>query len=96
MLLEDCDGALVDGFRLRGKTPELTSGVCYRLVTAGTYSALRITNVSAAGGVKEAGILLEATDKGATLTDYIISGNFASVVDRIQGRRAVKANNVPE
>jgi hypothetical protein len=89
MLMEDCDSALVDGFRLRGAAANVTSGICYRLATARAYSALRITNVSAA-----AGILLEATAQDATLTDYIVSGNLARVLDKIHGHGAIVVNNL--
>ncbi len=92
MLLEDCDGALVDGVRVTG-APKLASAVCYRLATAKAYSALRIANVFAPE-VTDAGIVLEAADKQATLADYMVSGNLARVADRIQGKRALRANNL--
>jgi hypothetical protein len=94
LLMEDCDEAIVDGFNLRGQTNSLGAAVCFRITTKETFSGLRISNVSARSGV-ETGILLEATGKqNGTLTDYIITGNLASVVDRIQGARGTVANNL--
>ena len=91
LLLENCDEATVDGFTLRGETNILGSAVCFR-ITKESFSGLRISNVSARN-VGEAGILLEAKQKG-TLTDYLITGNLATVIDRIEGARAVITNNL--
>jgi len=95
LLLENCDEALVDGFSIRGPTNVLASGVCFRITTKGTFSGLRISNVSARE-VADAGIVLEATGKEkGTLTDYLITGNLARVRDRIQGVRGTVVNNLP-
>jgi hypothetical protein len=95
LLLEDCDGALIDGFTLRGQTGSLANGICYRLTTRGVFSGLRISNVFAPS-VKDMGILLEATGKKkGTLADYFVAGNLSRVEDRIQGPRATIVNNLP-
>jgi hypothetical protein len=93
LLLENCNDTFVDGFSLRGETNQLASAICYRLTIGATFRGLRISNVSAPG-VAEAGIVLE-TKKEGTLTDYLITGNFATVQDRIQGQRARVNNNLP-
>jgi hypothetical protein len=92
LLLEDCDETLVDGFNLRGPTNSLANAVCFRITAKDKLSGLRISNVSARG-TTEAGILLEAKKEG-TLMDYLITGNLATVQDRIQGERAIIANNL--
>ncbi|HWN94514.1 MAG TPA: hypothetical protein VNT99_05750 [Methylomirabilota bacterium] len=91
--LEDCDQALVDGVSLRGQSNSLASAIYFRIATREAFSGLRIANVFARN-VTEAGILLE-TKKDGTLTDYIITGNLATVQDRIKGERAIIANNLP-
>jgi hypothetical protein len=95
ILLENCDQALVDGFTLRGSTNTLASAICFQITKKDNLSGLRIRNVSAPG-VSEAGIVLEikGQDKG-TLTDYLISGNLATVADRIHGSRSIIADNLP-
>jgi hypothetical protein len=93
LLLENCNDTFVDGFSLRGETNQLASAICYRLTTSATFRGLRISNVSAPG-VTDAGIVLE-TKKDGTLTDYLITGNLATVQDRIQGQRARINNNLP-
>jgi hypothetical protein len=95
VLLENCDEILVDGIVLRDQTNSLTSAVCYRITTKETFSGLRISNVSARN-VTEAGIVLEAlgSQKG-TLTDYLITGNVATVLDRVHGEHAIVADNLP-
>jgi len=95
LLLENCDETLVDGFNLRGETNSLASAILFRITTKETFSRLRITNVSARA-VTEAGIVLDAVGKQkGTLTDYLISGNLATVLDRIKGERAIINNNLP-
>jgi len=94
ILIEDCDDALVDGLTLQGQTSALSSGVYFRAATDGASSGLRIHNVQARG-VKTAGILLESASPKATLADYLISDNLATVVDRIHGARAIIVNNAP-
>jgi hypothetical protein len=94
LLLENCDDMLVDGFNLRGQTNTLASAVGYRITTKETFSGLRISNVCARG-MSEAGIVLQAVEKErGTLTDYVITGNLTTVLDRIQGERATIANNL--
>ena len=74
---------------------KLESAICFRLTRQETFSGLRISNVSARD-VTEAGIVLEATGKQkGTLTDYLVTGNLATVQDRIQGQHAVVTNNLP-
>jgi hypothetical protein len=95
LLLENCEGILVDGFGLRGQTNRVANAVCIRITTQETFSGARISNV-AARGVTDAGIVLEAVgQQKGTLTDYLIMGNLASVLDRIQGERASISNNLP-
>jgi hypothetical protein len=91
--MENCDETLVDGFSLRGQTNSLASAVCFRLTAKATFSGLRISNVSARD-VTDAGIVLE-TKKDGKLTDYLITGNLATVKDGIKGERAIIANNLP-
>lgn len=93
LLLENCNDTFVDGFSLRGETNQLAGAICFRLTTGATFRGLRISNVSAPG-VSEAGIVLE-TKKEGTLTDYLISGNLATVQDRIRGQHASVNNNLP-
>jgi len=95
LLLENCDAALVDGLSLRGQANGLDNAVCFRITTKEAFSGLRIRNVSARG-VTGAGIVLETGGKQpGTLTDYLITGNLATVQDRIKGERAIIANNLP-
>ena len=42
-----------------------------------------------------AGILLERQGKAGTLTEYIVSGNIARVVDKIQGAHSLITGNLP-
>src|ERR1041385_1235654 len=91
--MENCDETLVDGFSLRGQTNSLASAVCFRLTAKATFSGLRISNRSARD-VTDAGIVLE-TKKDGKLTDYLITGNLATVKDGIKGERAIIANNLP-
>jgi hypothetical protein len=94
LLIEDCDETVVDGFSLRGQTNNLAAAVCFRISRQATFSGLRISNVSARNGV-ETGIILEATGKQkGTLTDYLVTGNLATVTDQIQGVRAMVLNNL--
>jgi hypothetical protein len=95
ILLENCDQALVDGFTLRGSSNTLASAVCFQITKKDNLSGLRIRNVSAPG-VTDAGIVLEINgkDKG-TLSDYLISGNLATVADRIHGSRSIITDNLP-
>jgi len=95
LLLENCDETIVDGLSLRGQTNGPSSAVSFRITNKETFSGLSISNVSARH-VTEAGIILESVGKQkGTLTDYLISGNLATVRDRIQGERAIVANNLP-
>ena len=94
VLVEDCDAALVEGISLRGKNEKLTAALAYRVAADRPFAGLRITNV-AAPGLKEAGIILERSGKKGSLSDYVISGNAARVVDHIQGPCATVANNLP-
>jgi len=95
LLLENCDEALVDGFSLRGQTNELGSAVSFRITAKEDFSGLRIRNVSARG-VMDAGIVLDTSGKQkGTLTDYLITGNLATVRDGIKGERAIVRDNLP-
>lgn len=94
LLLENCDEALVDGFSLQGRTNQLGSAVCFRITAKSTFSGLRIRNVSARN-IIEAGIIIENTGKEkGTLTDYLISGNLATVRDQIKGAGAIISGNL--
>jgi hypothetical protein len=45
--------------------------------------------------VTDAGIVLERHDpKEGALTDYVITGNVATVRDRIRGERAIISDNL--
>lgn len=92
LLIENCNDTLIDGLILQTGTSALSSGVCFRAAGDETFSGLRIHHVRAQN-VTSAGILLERSGK-ADLTDYIISGNLARVLDRIQGQHAVVADNL--
>lgn len=87
LLLENCDAALVDGLLVR-EAPRLSAAVRYRLTEPGAYAGLRIAHVVAPTAT-DAGIVLETTaDSRATLSDYSIHDNLATVADRIRGARA--------
>jgi len=95
LVLQNCDETVVDGFSVRGQTNKMESAIYYRINRPQTFSGLRIGNVSARG-TTEAGIVLEATGKEkGTLVDYRVTGNLATVQDRIQGNHGVVANNRP-
>ena len=95
LLLQNCNEAVVDNFNVRGQTNKLESAVCFRLTRPDAFAGLRISNVSARDAT-DAGIVLEAGGKQkGTLTDYLITGNLATVQDRIQGQRAIVTNNLP-
>jgi hypothetical protein len=92
LLMQDCSAVLVDNVTLRGKTGSISAAVCYRITADEAFSGLRIANVFAPR--TESGIiLLERKGTQGTLSDYVISGNIARVVDKIQGAHAVIANN---
>jgi hypothetical protein len=93
LLLQNCDDTIVDGFSLRGQSNAINTAVCFRITRSESFSGLRISNVSARS-VKESGIVLE-NKKNGSLTDYSITGNFATVVDEIKGERASITNNLP-
>ncbi len=87
LLLQNCDQTVVDGFNVRGETNKMESAIYYRIARPQTFSGLRISNVSVREA-SEAGIVLEATGKQkGTLTDYRVTGNLATVQDRIKGER---------
>ena len=92
LLLLNSDDASVDAFSLRGQSNAINTAICFRINRNETFSGLRISNVSARG-TKETGIVLENKKEG-TLTDYSITGNFATVVDEIKGERASISNNL--
>jgi hypothetical protein len=92
LLLENCDSALVDGVIVR-EAGALAAVVRYRLSKAGAFSGVRIAHVLASA-VSEAGIILEITGgQPATLSDYLIYGNVATVADRIRGSGATIEGN---
>lgn len=93
VLLENCNETLLDGLTITAATNTFASGVCFRASKKQTLSGLRVHHVSARD-VATAGILLESSGQ-ATLTDYLISDNLASVVDRIQGERGVVTGQRP-
>ena len=92
LAIENCSDVLVDNVTLRGKLNNLSASVSYRITTDEAFSGLRITNVNAPRtdlGI----ILLERKGTQGTLSDYVISGNIARVVDNLQGACAVIVNN---
>jgi len=96
LLVEDCADMLIDGLTLRGDTDALSSAVTYRLTSAGTLSGLCIRSVRAPDTM-DAGIILERKGEDAgdsTLTDYLITGNLARVLDRIDGENALVTGNL--
>jgi hypothetical protein len=94
VLVEDCDGALVEGVSLRGKNENLTAALVYRVTADRAFSGVRVTNV-AAPNLRGGGIILERAGTKGSLSDYVISGNAAKVIDHIQGPRGTVANNLP-
>lgn len=94
MALIDSDDVVVDGFTLQsGESKTLTSGVEYLILTNAAFSGLAISRVSARG-VRDGGIVLDSKSSGGTLSDYLISGNLADVVDHIHGRNGIVADNI--
>lgn len=94
-LIVDCDQALLDGLTLREGTESLANAVCYRLTSAAAFTGLRITGVSAPRTTAW-GILLEAAPGAKGRLDrYAITGNLATVEDRIRGVGAVLRDNQP-
>lgn len=85
----DCDHVLIDGVSLLDKSPEQIPGIAIQLSSRKSWSHFNISNVRS-----HSTILLEKTDKAATLTDYIISGNLAIIDDRFGGDRRLVVNNV--
>ena len=94
LLLQNCDEAVVDGFNVRGQTNKLENAILFRINRAQTFSGLRIGNVFARA-VTDAGIVLESAKEKGTLTDYLVSGNLATVRDKIRGERGVVTGNAP-
>ena len=94
LLILDCSDATVDGVSLSGKPDVLAAAVRYRIARGGAFSNLRIQGVFAKH-VRDAGIVLEKRDEGATLEDYIVCGNVSRVSDGIGGRGATIFGNVP-
>jgi hypothetical protein len=90
LLIENCNDVRIDSVSLQGET-SLGTAICFRANKEKILSGLHIHGVTARG-VTTAGILLEHNGK-ATLNDYVISGNFASVVDHIQGKGSAVADN---
>jgi len=96
LLIQNCDETLVDGLVLRGEIGKLSNAVCYRIRGNGIFSGLRIRNVSARN-LTDAGIVLEQHDaREGGLTDYVISGNAATVRDAVMGARRVVSDNLIE
>ena len=93
VLVEDCDGAMIDGVALRGKGQGPTSTVTFRVKADRAFSGVRIVNVSAGG--RDAPIVLERSGEKGLLSDYVVSGNVAQVMDQIKGPRALVGNNLP-
>ena len=95
LLLQNCNQVLVDGFNLPGNTNDIGAAVTFRATTDEAFSGLRISNVAALGAT-EAGIIVELGGKRrGTLTDYIITGNLTTVIDRIKGERGMVTGNLP-
>jgi hypothetical protein len=90
VVVTNCDEVLVDGITLR--VASAAAALCYRVTSGATFSGLRVRNVFAPRSAT-AGILLERDGERGTLTDYLISGNVARVLDRIRGERAVIVGN---
>jgi len=95
VLVEDCNGALIDGLVLRGQTQSLTCGILYRVSSNRTFRNLRICNV-VAQSVKSAGIELQNRSQGGTLDFYVIAGNIARVADHIKGQHTFITDNLPQ
>ncbi len=93
LLIENCNDTLVDNVSLLGGANAVSSAVCFRANKDKSLSGLRIEHVNARNGTG-VGILLERSGK-ATLTDYKISDNLASIADHIQGERRIIKDNEP-
>ncbi len=92
VVLEDLHDARVDGLTFQGE--DAAPGLVYRVASGEAFEHLQVHNVTARGG-RPAGILLENTSQGGSLDHYIITGNFATVVDRIKGPHSVIRDNLP-
>jgi hypothetical protein len=87
VMLDDCSHVRLDGLTVRDAA-KLSAGVRYRITRDAALSDVRISQVSVRG-VREAGIVLEATgEKRGTLSDYVVRDNLATVSDRIKGTGA--------
>lgn len=94
LFLQNCSEIVVDGLNVRGQTNKLESAVHFKINRLQAFSGLRISNVMARD-VTDAGIVLETSKETGTLTDYLVTGNVATVRDGIQGQRGVITNNAP-
>ncbi len=95
LLVQDCNQTTIDELVLRGITKNLTTAVTW-LATAGRpLAGLCIHNVTAPG-VRPAGIVLATDRQGGTLTDFLISGNLARIVNTVSARNGIIRNNLPE
>lgn len=91
VLVGDCSKALLDGITIRGNPDPPRTGILYTVSSGATCRRLDIRNVTA-GSATTAGILLDRAG-GGTLEDYTVTGNTATVVDRIKGKNAVIRDN---
>jgi hypothetical protein len=94
VLVENCDGAVVDAVSVSGQGKS-AAAVSYRLTQAGDFSGVRISNVSASTAADA--VVLEAV--GATrarLRDYTVHSNFGRIRDEIRGSGAMIQRATPE
>lgn len=92
ILIENTGNVVVDGLTLNKGTKKFASGLNYLISKDKAFGHLRIRNV-AIPTTQPNGIVLENTSKSGTLSNYTITGNIATVSDKIKGSNAVIVNN---
>ena len=92
ILVENCNDVTIDGVRLKN-SGGLSSAITYRISVGKTFRNLLISHVNGID-VRDAGIVLEKMNKDATLTDYVLSNNIATIADRIMGSNRLLIGNL--
>lgn len=92
LLIENCNDVILDGVRLSNSN-NLLSAVTFRLSSSNNYRNLIIRNVFA-NELQGAGIILEKTDPGILMENYLITNNFSKIKDNINGNKALIINNL--
>lgn len=92
LLIENCTDVTIDRVNILNSN-SLSSGITFCISTNKVFRNLIVSHVCARD-MHNAGIVLEKKNKDATLTDYIISNNIATVTDHIQGVNGLLINNI--